>query len=307
MDRLEAMALFLAAVEEHSLAGAARRSGRSPAAVTRAVALLERQAGERLLLRSTRTLSLTAAGDRHVAVWRDVLSRLRDLAPEGPAGTLRGHLVLTAPELFGRLKVMPVLETFLCTHPQITARALLVNRVVDLNGEGVDLAIRLAPLHDSTMTAVRVGEVRTLLCASPDYLANAGFPEAPHDLEQHRCIGLNAEGDGELWGFGMTSGQGSRVRSVRVRTRLSVNNAAASIDAALRGHGLIRARSYQVADHIGAGRLVRLLPTFEPPPTPVHLVFHPDQGKSGVLRAFVDHAVPRLRREILDIASGLSP
>lgn len=307
MDRLDAMVLFVAAVEKGSLAAAARRHGRSPAAVTRAVAFLEGYAGEPLLLRSTRKLSLTAAGDRHLAIWRDVLTRLAEIGSGSSAGPLHGGIVLTAPELFGRSKVMPLVETFLRAHTQVAARILMVNRVVDLIGEGVDLAVRLAPLPDSTMTAIKVGEVRTLVCASPDYLARAGSPAAPGDLASHDCIGLNAEGDDELWAFGSGSGQGMRVRSVRVRTRLSINNAAAAIDAALRGHGVIRARSYQVAEDVAAGRLIRLLPEFEPPPAPTHLVFHPDRAKGGVVRAFIDHAVPALKRELLGIAAAVPP
>lgn len=303
MDRLDAMELFVAAVEDGSLAAAGRRYGRSPAAVTRAVSLLERNAGETLLLRSTRKLSLTPAGERYIAIWREVLAKLREVAPDGPAGALQGRIVLTAPELFGRLKVMPIVETFLRENPNVSARLLLVNRVVDLVGEGVDLAVRLAPLRDSTLSAIRIGEVRTLLCASPDYLDRAGSPASSGDLERHECIGLNAEGDGELWPFATSADRGARVRSVHVHTRLSVNNAAAAIDAALRGHGLIRARSYQVAEDIMSGRLVRLLPLFEPAATPAHLVFHPDRGRGGALRAFIDFAVPALKQELIDIRS----
>lgn len=303
MDRLDAMTLFLTAVDEGSLAASARRHGRSPAAATRAVALLERYAGETLLLRSTRKLSLTAAGDRRVAIWRDVLTKLNEIGPGSPAGPLHDSIVLTAPELFGRLKVMPLVETFLWHHPQVAARVLMVNRVVDLIGEGVDLAVRLAPLPDSTLTAVKVGEVRTLLCAAPDYLARADSPATPHDLDRHDCIGLNAGGDSELWPFRAPPMQATRVRSLQVRTRLSINNAAAAIDAALRGHGIIRARSYQVAEYLAAGRLIRLLPDFEPPPTPVHLVFHPDRAKRGSLRAFIEHAGPTLRHELREIAA----
>lgn len=297
------MTLFVAVVEAGSLAAAARQHGRSPAAITRAVAFLEQHAGEKLLLRSTRKLSLTAAGERHLAIWREVLTKLREIEPERSAGPLHGRIVLTAPELFGRLKVMPIVESFLRQHPQVAARVLMVNRVVDLVGEGVDLAVRLASLPDSTMTAIRVGEVRTLVCAAPDYLAWAGSPATPKDLNRHECIGLNAEGDGELWPFDVTSDQGRRVRSERVHTRLSINNMAAAIDAALRGHGVIRARSYQVAEHIAAGRLVRLLSRFEPAPTPAHLVFHPDRAKGGALRAFIQYAVPLLKRELTRIAS----
>ena len=298
MDRLDAMTLFVTAVEEGSLAAAARRHGRSPAAVTRAIALLERHAGESLLLRSTRKLNLTTAGDRHLSVWREVFAKLREIEPEDGAAPLGGSIVLTAPELFGRLKVMPLLEAFLADHPRIAARVLLVNRLVNLIGEGVDLAVRLAPLPDSALTAIRVGEVRGLLCASPDYLARAGSPAGLRDLDRHQCIGLNAEGDGELWAFDMGVGRGTRTRSVRVHTRLSVNNAAALIDAALRGHGIIHARSYQVMDHIAAGRLVRLLPHHENPPVPVHIVFPADRAGNRAVRALIERLTPHLKREL---------
>lgn len=298
MDRLDAMALFLVAADAGSLAASARRFGRSPAAVTRAVALLERDAGETLLLRSTRKLSLTSAGERHVAIWREVLAKLDELAAKDAGHPIQGEIVLTAPELFGRTTVMPLLESFLREHPQISARVLMLNRIVNLIGEGVDLAIRLAPLPDSTLTAVKVGTVRTMLCASPTYLAAAGTPITLKDLEQHDCIGLNAEGNGELWAFATPGERGGRTRSIRVRTRLSVNSAAASIDAALRGGGLIRARSYQVADHIKAGRLIRLLVDHEVPPVPVQVVLPAKRARKAHVRAFIDHIVPVLRREL---------
>ena len=305
MDRIDAMTLFVTAVTEGSLAAAARRHGRSPATVSRAVALLEELAGEPLLLRSTRQLRLTSAGDRHVTVWRDVLAKLGEIEPSSPAGPLRGNIALTAPELFGRLKVMPVLEAFLRQEPFVAARVLLVNRLVDLLGEGMDLAVRLAPLADSTMTAIKLGEVRTLVCASPKYLSRAGSPADPRELHRYECIGLNAEGDGELWPFGSASEKGSRGRSVRVRTRLSINHAGAAIDAALRGQGLIRAKAYQVAGDIAARRLVPVLEAFEPPPEAAHIVFHPDRGRQGPVRAFIDHAVPALRTELGRIGSKL--
>lgn len=307
MDRLNAMTLFVAAVEEGSLAAAGRRHGRSPATVTRAVALLEQYTGETLMLRSTRKLSLTAAGERHLAIWRDVLMKLSEIAPDRPGAPLHGDIVLTAPELFGRLKVMPLLERFLQEHSRVAARLLMLNRVVNLVGEGVDLAVRLARLPDSTLNAIKVGEVRTLLCASPDYLEQLGSPASPNELGRHSCIGLNPEGDGELWSFRTANEQRARVRSVRVSTRLSIDNAAAATDSALRGHGVIRARSYQVADHIAAGRLVRLLPEFEPPATPVQLVFPRDRAQKGVVRSFIEHAAPKLREVLREVELVVPP
>lgn len=307
MDRLDAMTLFVSAVDEGSLAAAARRHGRSPAAVTRAITLLEEQAGETLMLRSTRRLALTAAGDRHIAVWRDVLARLGALVPDAAGAALQGEIVITAPELFGRLKVMPLLETFLRDNPHVAARMLMLNRIVNLVGEGVDIAVRIAPLPDSTLSAVKLGQVRTLLCAAPDYLARAGIPAAPNALDRHACIGLNGEADSELWPFGMPGeGGGVRVRSVRVPTRLNVDNMAAAIEAALRGNGLVRAQSYQVAGHIADGRLVRLLADFERPPIPVHLVFPADRARKGAVRAFIDHAAPILKRALQDVETQLA-
>jgi DNA-binding transcriptional LysR family regulator len=296
MDRLEAMSLFVAAVEGGSLAAAAKRHGRSPAAVTRAVALLESNAGETLLLRSTRKLSLTASGERHLAVWREVLEMIGELAPADTGATLQGRVVLTAPELFGRIAVMPLVETFLQDYPLVSARVRLVNRLVSLIGEGVDLAVRLAPLADSSLSAIRIGEVRTLLCASPSYLDNARVLTTPADLAHHACIGLDGEAEGERWAFATPDGSARQRRSVRVQPRLSVNNAAAAIDACLRGHGLIQARSYQVADAIAAGRLKRVLPEWEEPATPVHLLFPAERAVKGVVRKLIDDLVPGLRQ-----------
>lgn len=302
MDRLDAMELAAAAVDEGSLAAAARRFGRSAAAATRAIALLEAAAGETLLLRSTRGLRPTDAGERHLAVWREVLARLGEVRIEQAANVVGGTLVLTAPELFGRLKVAPVLETFLEMHPGVQARALLLNRVVDMLGEGVDVAIRLADLQDSSLVAVKLGEVRQVVCASPDYLARRGVPREPGDLSGHLCIGMSADGNRELWTFRR---DGSRARSLRVRTALSIIGAGAGLDSALRGRGLVRALSYQVAELLAAGRLQRVLTRFEPRAIPVNMLFRPNARRQTLVRGFVDHAVPVLRRELAQVAAAV--
>lgn len=305
MDRLDAMRLLVTAVDEGSLAAAARRHGRSPATVSRALALLEHFAGTTLLLRSTRRLSLTPAGERHLATWREVLLKLEDVEPAQSGAPLSGSIVLTAPELFGRLKVMPVVGTFLQAHPEVTVRALLLNRLVNLIGEGVDLAVRLAPLPDSTLMTTRVGQVRVLFCASPDYLTARGSPATLGDLDRHDCIGLNAESDAELWPFRAAGQANDRVRSVRVRTRLSVNSQSAAIDAAVRGQGIVCAKSYQVADHVAAGRLVPVLAGFEPPAVPAHIVFPAARGKGRVVRAFIEHLAAALKKELLRVESSI--
>ena len=302
MDRLDAMEMAVAAIEEGSLAAAARRCGRSAAAATRAIALLEAGAGEALLLRSTRGLRLTDAGERHAAVWRDVLARLAELRVEQAKNVIGGTLVLTAPELFGRLKVAPVLETFLARHPDVQVRALLLNRMVDMTREGVDVAIRLAHLQDSSLVAVKLGEVRQVICASPDYLARHGDPQEPADLAGHVCVGMSADGNRELWTL-RREASGTRVRSVQVMTRLSINSVGAGLDAALRGQGLMRAMCYQVVEWLATGQLRRVLVSFEPDGIPVNMIFRPNSRRWSPVRGFVDHAVPTLRQELARIAS----
>ena len=301
MDRLDAMAAFVAAVDAGSLAGAARRLDLSPASVTRAVATLEQRLGTRLMHRSTRALSLTAAGEGFVATCRQILGELA-VAERGAAfdqEQLSGPISLTAPVLFGQMRVRPVLDRFLDAHPGVQARLLLLDRVVNLVEEGIDLAVRLAHLPDSGLVAIRLGEVRRVVCASPAYLERCGVPQAPVELRQHACIAEGGIGTEVAWRFRPEAGSGRRsLQPVPVRPRLAVNSAAAAIASALDGHGLTRVLSYQVADHVQAGRLALVLAEFEPPPVPVHLVLAPALARTARLRAFAAFAAPVLRNEL---------
>jgi DNA-binding transcriptional LysR family regulator len=304
MDRLDAMEMFIAAVDQGSLAAGARKLGRSPAAVTRAIAFLERGLGERLLHRTTRQLRLTECGHRQLSTYRHVLAELAHAAT--PDRAIGGSLVLTAPELFGRLKVMPVVESFLDRNRDLSARILLLNRMVNLVDEGVDVAVRLAPLADSGLAAVKLGQVRRLVCASPTYLALTGRPKVPADLAQRQCIGVNESGDRELWPFILRDGRRPRARSIQVRTRMALNSAGAALDAAVRGQGICRLLSYQAASYLADGKLVPLLVEFEPAPVPVHLIFHPHPRPGGAIRAFVDYAAPMLRDELTRLSVVVS-
>ena len=300
MDRLEAMSIFLAVIDEGSLAAAARRLGCSPASVTRAIARLESISGERLLERTTRRFFVSEAGVRHAASYRVILAEFAQLEARSRDAVVSGSVVITAPELFGRLNVMPVVENFLATYPQAEVRALFLNRMVDLVAEGVDVAIRLATLPDSSLTAIKVGEVRRFTCAAPRYLAGHPRPEQPTDLMNHRCIGLNDAGTQELWPY-REHPPGHRIRSVRVACQLTTNSAGSAIEAAVRGLGIIRPLLYQVEKQITQGSLVPLLNRYEPAPIPVSLVFRPQGGtNSAAFRAFIDHAVPQLRELFRD-------
>lgn len=304
MDRLDAMAAFVTAVDEGSLAAAARRLSYSPAAVTRAIASLEERLGAQLLHRTTRALRLTSLGETYLATCRQVLDELQR-AERGVAAdqdTPRGLLTLTAPVLFGRLRVRPVLDRFLDTNPAIRARLVLLDRVVSLIDEGIDVAVRLAHLPDSSMVATHLGEVRRVLCASPAYLERHGVPQAPSELSGHACI-MSNEAAAAPWSFSHEATGGKRrLQTALIHPRLVVNAAAAAIDSALDGHGITRVMSYQVASDVVAGRLVLLLVNYVPPPIPVHFVMQADRSMTAKLRAFIDFAAPLLRTDLVRIS-----
>jgi DNA-binding transcriptional LysR family regulator len=308
MDRLDAMTALVAAVDEGSLSAAARRLRRSPAAMTRAIAFLEHRIGARLLDRTTRRLRLTDAGERFLATCRRVLDELEQaetrLAAE-PAAAPRGLLSVTAPALFGRLKVRPLVDAFLDRYPEVQVRLFLTDRVVNLMEEGVDVAVRLGSLPDSSLIAVKVGEVRRILCASPRYLANASPIRVPADLAHHVCIAFSQAAAGhEIWRFG-PGPQGSP--QVRINPRLAVNGAEAAVASAVEGRGVTRVLSYQAETQLARQQLTRLLQAYEPAPVPVHVVCRQGLRSTAKVRAFVDLLVPKLRAGLSRPLGGRSP
>jgi DNA-binding transcriptional LysR family regulator len=292
MDRLEAMGVFVEVVDRGSFAAAARKLRCSPASVTRAVAQLEGGLGAQLLRRTTRSLKLTELGEQYVTACRRLLADVAaaDALAAGEHATPRGVLAISAPVAFGRIHVRPVVDAFLAEHRDVVARLSLVDRVVDIVDEGVDVAVRIAELGDSTLIALRAGEVRRVACASPAYLDKRGTPRSPGDLARHDVISLTQVTASDTWTFGD--------RRVTVQPRLAVNIADAAVASALAGGGITCVLSYQVDAELRAGRLVRLLPGFEPPALPVHLVYAPGSVLSAKVRAFVDFALPRLRKAL---------
>ncbi|WP_433929238.1 LysR family transcriptional regulator [Sorangium cellulosum] len=295
MDRLDTLRVFIAVAEEEGFAPAARRLSMSPPAVTRAIAALEERIGTRLLHRTTRIVRLTEAGARFLTDCKRILGEIEEAeaSAAGSHAELRGQIGVTAPVMFGRMFVAPVVFDFLARHPRVSARTLLVDRVVDMLDEGLDVAVRIAHLPDSSMTAIRVGSVRLVVCASPDYLAARGAPETPADLTHLDTIGFSQAAWPAEWSFS----SGARVEKVLPPSQLLVNTADVAIAAAVAGRGLARVLSYQVGPELRAGRLRIVLPAFEPPPVPVHVV-HPEGPRAAArVRAFVDFLVERLRSE----------
>lgn len=294
MDRSDEWRVFVEVAGRRSFAAAARTLGRSPQAVTRAVAAVEDRVGARLLHRTTRSVSLTGAGERYLERARHVVAQLDELevrdAPDAPLG---GRLAITAPVLFGQVHVVPIITGFLATHPGVDIRLLLVDRVVALADEAIDVAVRIGALADSGLVARQVGHVRWVVCASPDYLRRAGTPRSPSDLAEHACISFASSGAvADRWSFPVP---GSRPRSVAIRPRLAVNTGQAAIDAAVAGLGLVRVLSYQVEELVNAGRLQIVLARHEAAPIPVQLVRLPGV-RVRAADAFVDAAALALRR-----------
>ncbi len=293
LDRFEAMRTLVAAVDGGSLS-AASRSMRTPlATVSRRVSDLEAHLRTQLLIRSTRRLSLTEAGRTYVAAARRILTDLDDAerAAAGEFRSPRGHLTITAPVMFGRLHVEPVVLAFLAAYPCVTIRLALADHVVNLIDDHVDLAVRIGKLPDSSMVALRLGEIGWVTCASPEYLRERGTPTTPADLECHDCIAFEGLYSSTNWAY---AAHGAPL-AVPVRPRLAVNTADAAISAAVAGGGITRVLSYQVAAPVEAGTLRLVLGTYAPEPLPVHLVYAAQALLPLKLRAFLDFATPRLK------------
>jgi len=293
MNRLDSMAILIAVVDAGSLSAAARRLDMPLATVSRKVAELEAHLTTRLLHRTTRQLSLTEAGMSYVAACRRILEEIGEAerAATGEYAAPKGELVVTAPVVFGRLHVVPVVAEFLAHYPEIDISLMLTDRVVHLMDEHADAAVRIGALPDSALMATNVGTVRRVVCASPAYLAAHGMPAAPQDLAGHDCITFDVLASMRAWVFG----EGKSMLSVPVNSRLTVNTAEAAIAAAMLGVGLIRVLSYQVADAVRGGALSIVLDQFESAPLPISLV-HTGQAPLPLkLRAFLDFVTPRLR------------
>lgn len=296
MDRLEAMTVFLQAVDGGSLSAAGRKLGMPLATVSRKLSDLETHLKARLLNRSTRRLTLTDAGREYLAACKRILEDVTE-AERAAAGEFtepRGELVITAPIVFGRLHVLPVIADFLKVYPEVDVRLVQGDRTLNLLEEHVDVAIRIGTLPDSRLTATRLGATRRVVCASPQYFSEYGMPQSPRELSGHGCISFEPISAAHSWSFRV---DGTEV-AVPVRSRLVANTAEAARDAAIAGVGMTRVLSYQLHDALRAGALVLALREFEPAPLPVNLVYAGQRRLPLKLRAFLDYAAPRLRERL---------
>lgn len=292
MDRFQTMQIFIAVAEEQGFAAAARRLQMSPPTVTRAVAELEQRLGVKLLNRTTRFVRTTEAGHRYLEDARKIISDVK-AADDAVSGINRepgGHLAVTAPVMFGRMHVTPYIVEYLKRYPQTQLSALFLDRIVNLVEEGLDVAIRIGELPDSSLRAIKVCTVRQVVCASSEYLAQQPVPKLPSDLKHHTLI-VSSAGDGHSdWRFNQNI-------TFRPKARLVVTSNDAAIEAATRGFGITRLLSYQIGPQISDGRLQIILDEFEPPPLPVHITHREGRLASARVRSFIDFMAESLRSD----------
>ncbi len=291
MDRLDELAIFVAIIEAGSLVSASRRLRRSPPAITRALSALEDRIGLRLVDRTTRRLAPTEAGSTLAERARALLADYEMVMVGASQAPIRGVLRITAPVQFGRRHVAPIVSAFLNAYPDVRVELSLNDRNVDLIEEGLDLAVRIGSLADSSLVARQVGSVRRVVVASPAYLARRGVPRAPSDLATHDTIFGMARSPAREWRFGPSK----RGPLVRLSPRLLVDDVETQLQAAQAGRGIARVLSYQVSDELASGVLVRLLQDFEPEPLPVQLVTLSRSHMAPKVRAFLDSAVQIFR------------
>jgi len=307
MDKLRAMEIFVRIVEAGSLTAAAGVLDISLTSVVRSLATLEGALGTRLLNRTTRRIALTDEGLEYFERCRRVLAEVEEAESALSARQVKpvGKLAITAPVMFGRLHVGPVVADFLIAYPAVHVELMLFDRVVDLLEEGMDAAIRIGHLRDSSLVAVPLGTTRRVICASPDYLLRAGTPDRPADLARHRCLRFLGVAPGSEWEF--SDGGTERITTrVPIKGVLATNQIDIALDACVKGLGCGVFLDYQVRKSLAAGSLQRVLQDFEPAPIPVHVVYPHSRLLSSRVRSFVDWAVPRLRQRMADAGDSAS-
>jgi DNA-binding transcriptional LysR family regulator len=296
MDRLEAMSVIVAVTETGSFSAASRRLRTPVATVSRKVAELEARLQAQLFQRSSRQMMLTDAGRSYIEACKRIIEQVDDAerAVSGEYRIPKGDLAVTAPWGLGHMHLVPITVEFLDAYPEIALRLVLTDRVVNTVEENIDISIRIGALPDSSMIATRVGSVRMVLCASPGYLAARGHPKEPGDLHHHDCISIDSAAAQRTWKFA----KGNREVAAPIRSRLTVNDSEAAIDAAIAGAGIARVMSYKMEAARRAGTLVVMLEDFELEPLPLHIVYAERKPVPLKLRAFLNWVTPRLKARL---------
>jgi DNA-binding transcriptional LysR family regulator len=296
MDRLESMSVIVAVAEAGSLSAAARKLGTPIPTVSRKVSELEGRLNTELFQRSSRQMKLTDAGRSYIEACKRIIDQVEDAEREvsGEYRSPTGDLAVTAPWGLGHMHLLPIACEFLKAYPDVALRLALTDRIVNTVAENIDIAIRIGPLPDSSMIATRIGSVRFVACASPAYLAARGAPNKPADLSNHNCITIDDMATPRAWKFA----RGNREITAPIRSRLTVNDSEAAIEAAIGGAGIARVMSYKMEAARRAGTLVVMLEAFEQAPWPVHIVYAERKPMPMKIRAFLNWVTPRLKARL---------
>src|ERR1700749_159576 len=300
MDRFEAMSLLIASFEGGSFSPGSRKLHVPLPTLSRKVSELERLLKTKLLTRSTRKLSLTAAGAAYVSASKRILEQVGEAEAQaaGEFAAPRGELIITGPMTFGRIHLLPIVNDFLITFPEINVRMGLSDRDMNLTDEQIDAAVRIGKLPDSGMIATRLGSVRRVICGSPTYFKANGIPNTPNDLAALTCVTFANLPAGSSWSF--AAGNKNLTQFQRPRCRLNVNTADAAIEAAIAGIGVTHVLSYQITKTVEQGLLRIVLTDYEPDPMPVHLIYSGQGLVPHKLRSFLDFAAPCLRKVLAE-------
>jgi DNA-binding transcriptional LysR family regulator len=293
MDRLQAMTMFVTVVETEGFASAARKLNVSPSVVSRMVTELEERLGVRLLTRTTRIVRLTDAGATYFEDCRRILGEIdaAEVTATGTHAAPRGQLTVTAPVLFGKFHIMPIVLDYLTRYPAVNVNCWFLDRIVNLVDEGADVAVRIGELPSSSLQAVAVGKVRRILCAAPIYLEQYGVPQRPEDLAGHVTIQSSGVSPAPEWRF--TADQ--QPLAVPIQPRLITTTNDSAIEAAIAGLGVTRLLSYQVARELEVGTLKIVLADYEPAALPVHVVHREGRHANQKVRSFLDLTIEILR------------
>ena len=293
MDRFESMSVFVAVAATGSFSAASRQLRMPLPTVSRKVSDLEAHLEAKLFVRSTRKLTLTDTGQSYLLACRKVLEEIEEAerSASGQYNAPQGEFVLTAPIVFGRLHVLPIVTEFLKAQPRVDVRLILADRTLNLVEDHLDLAVRIGSLPDSSLVATQIGRTRHVVCANPAYLKEHGTPRSPADLTATACVTFAGLGEADLWHF-------KALPPIRVHSRLEVNTAEGAVEAAIAGVGFTRVLSYQAAEALSTGKLVAVLKKFEPEPLPINLIYVQERRLTAKLRAFLDFATPRLRERL---------
>lgn len=297
MDRLDAMRVFISVVDTRGFSTASRVLSMPLPTVSRKIAELESHLGTQLLIRSTRKVTVTDSGQRYYEEVRRILDDIGEAERQvsGEYQRPKGHLTITAPTLFGRLHVLSAVNDFMKIHSDISIELYLTNQVVDLLEDHINLSIRIGALSDSSLIALRVGSVRQIVCASPGYLSQQGRPLSPSDLAEHQCISFSKFGAPKEWAFKMPSG---KVQHFPIPTRLTLNSIEGVVISTREDNGLAQLYSYQAAIDVAEGALEIVLDSFEIEPPPVNIVYPLGRLVPQKMKAFIDFAMPRLRKRL---------